>query len=560
MSESVEGTAVSGIGFPGETRPQLSNSRQLPRASIPVQKSRPVPPSPSTWVRIWREPLLPRVHRVTLDLWQRAAGHVLEGVVMMQRAARVPKPRSGTPASSATQSRADRVAAGKAARSKAPLAELAQLEVDAARDPVGLLLGQAESRVPDLVPIRHGRMLASPFSYFRGAALPMADDLARSPDSGLWVQLCGDAHLANFGAFAAPDRHLVFDLNDFDETLPGPFEWDVKRLAASLAVAGRQNGYSTKERRRVATAAAAGYRTSMRQFASMSLLDVWYARLDIEEALQRFRAQAKKGSVRKTEALLTKARRRDSTQALSKLTSIVDGQRRITSDPPLIVPVEEVFPDVEVDLLYTQLRDLVGRYGRSLSADRRHLLRQFRMVQMARKVVGVGSVGTRAWILLLEAENGAEPLFLQAKEAQSSVLAPYVAHRRHANQGERVVSGQRLMQAASDIFLGWQRSTGADGLNRDFYVRQLRDWKLSAPIEKMIPSGMQTYAQLCAWTLARAHARSGDRVAMASYLGSSATFDQAIAEFAEAYADLNERDHASLASAVETGRVEAQFM
>jgi uncharacterized protein (DUF2252 family) len=454
-------------------------------------------------------------------------------------------------------SRADRVARGKDARAAAPLESHAEFTLAASRDPVGLLLGQAASRVPELVPVRHGRMLVSPFTFYRGAALPMAADLAGMPTSGLRVQLCGDAHLSNFGAFASPERRLVFDVNDFDETLPGPFEWDVKRLAASLAVAGRDNGYPAKARRKIILAAAEGYRTAMRAFAAQSLLGVWYAHLDIESALGEFRSQIKANRFKATQALLAKAHTRDSTQALAKLTVVADGQRRIISDPPMIVPVEEVFADVQADAIYEQIRGVLGKYRRTLQSDRRHLLEQFRLVQVARKVVGVGSVGTRAWILLMDAGDGIEPLFLQAKEAQPSVLAGYCGRSQHTNQGERVVAGQHLMQAQSDIFLGWTRSPGPDKVDRDFYVRQLKDWKFSAPIEQMVPAGMAVYAGLCGWTLARAHARSGDRVSLAAYLGGSNKFDQAIAGFAETYADQNERDYTALQNAVKEGKAEA---
>jgi uncharacterized protein (DUF2252 family) len=468
----------------------------------------------------------------------------------MTEAAQVRGPAAGRP-----PTRAERAAAGKAARAAAPLASHGQLDPND-RDPVGLLLGQDASRVPDLVPVRHGRMLASPFAFFRGAALPMAADLARTPVSGLTAQLCGDAHLANFGAYASPERRLVFDLNDFDETTPGPFEWDVKRLAASLAVAARDNGFSAKEQRQVVRAAAASYRTSMRTFAEMPMLQLWYARVDLEEVLHQYKDQLKRGRYKATEGLLAKARKRDSTQALSKLTTMVDGQWRIVSDPPLVVPVEEIFPDIESAELYDEVRTLIAGYGRSLQSNRRYLLHQFRLVQMARKVVGVGSVGTRVWVLLMQAGDD-EPLFLQAKEAQASVLAAYAGGSRRAQHGQRVVEGQRLMQAVSDIFLGWQRSTGPNGQQRSYYVRQLRDWKLSAPVEDMVPSGMTAYAGLCAWTLARAHARTGDRVAIAAYLGRSDRFDRAISEFADGYADLNEKDHAALAGAVASGRAAA---
>jgi len=440
----------------------------------------------------------------------------------------------------------------------APLESNAEFSPDPKRDPVGLLLGQAASRVPELVPVRHGRMLVSPFTFYRGAALPMAADLAGTPASGLRVQLCGDAHLSNFGAFASPERNLVFDVNDFDETLPGPFEWDVKRLAASLAVAGRDNGFPAKDRRKIVLAAAERYRTAMREFAEQTFLDVWYTHLDIEPAVAEFRSQIKAKRFKLAEKMLAKAHTSDSTKALDKLTSVVDGRRQIISDPPMIVPVEEIFADVQADMIYQLIHTVVVKYRRTLQSDRRHLLEQFTLVQVARKVVGVGSVGTRAWVVLMDAGDGNEPLFLQAKEAQPSVLADYAGRSKYSNQGERVVAGQHLQQAQSDIFLGWTRVPNPlDGVDRDFYVRQLKDWKLSVPIELLLPEGMAMYARLCGWTLARAHARSGDRVALAAYLGGSAKFDQAIADFAETYADQNERDYAALQAAVKDGRAEA---
>ena len=481
-----------------------------------------------------------------------------DGVTGRKSGARASRPHPARAGAGELLSRADRAARGKQARAQAPLDSHAEFAPGKSRDPVGLLLEQAKSRVPELVPVRHGRMLVSPFTFYRGAALPMAADLAGTPASGLRVQLCGDAHLSNFGAFASPERRLVFDVNDFDETLPGPFEWDVKRLAASLAVAGRDNGFPAKARRKIVLAAAEGYRTAMRAFAKQPLLDVWYAHLDIEQAIGELQAQVKAERFKAAEGLLAKAHTRDSTQALGKLTTVVDGRRRIISDPPMIVPVEDVFADVAADAIYEQLRAVLGKYRRTLQSDRRHLLGQFTLVQVARKVVGVGSVGTRAWILLMDALDGVEPLFLQAKEAQPSVLAEYCGRSQYANQGERVVAGQHLMQAHSDIFLGWTRvANPVDGVDRDFYVRQLRDWKFSAPIEAMIPQGMTFYARLCGWTLARAHARSGDRIALAAYLGGSARFDQAIAGFAETYADQNERDYAALQAAVKDGKAEA---
>jgi uncharacterized protein (DUF2252 family) len=472
-------------------------------------------------------------------------------------AARAPRRRAAAGGTAGRPSRADREAQGKDARVVTPLESQAEFRPGSSRDPVGLLAGQVQSRVPELVPIRHGRMLVSAFTFFRGAALPMAADLAGTPASGLRVQLCGDAHLSNFGAFASPERNLVLDVNDFDETLPGPFEWDVKRLAASFAVAGRDSGFPAKTRRKIVLAAAEGYRTTMRTFAQQPLLDVWYAHLDIEQAINQFRSQLKKKRLKAAKGLLAKAHASDSTKAVRKLTTMADGRRQIISDPPMIAPIEEVYADVQASAIYAEIRTVLGKYGRTLQSDRRHLLEQYSLVQVARKVVGVGSVGTRAWIVLMDGGDAVEPLFLQAKEAQPSVLAQYCGGSQYANEGERVVAGQHLMQAESDIFLGWTRATGPDGVDRDFYVRQLKDWKFSAPIELMLPAGMAVYAGLCGWTLARAHARSGDRIALAAYLGGSAAFDQAIADFAESYADQNESDYAALQSAVKDGKVES---
>ena len=467
-------------------------------------------------------------------------------------------PRQSSRAGAAEQlTRADRAARGKDARAVAPLESQAEFKPSQGRDPVGLLLGQAASRVPELVPVRHGRMLVSPFTYYRGAALPMAADLASTPSTGLRAQLCGDAHLSNFGAFASPERNLVFDVNDFDETLPGPFEWDVKRLAASLIVAGRDNGFPAKVNRKIALAAGEGYRTAMRDFAQQTFLDVWYAHLDVEPALSTLTSQIKAKRLKAFEKMLDKAHTKDSTSAMEKLTTEVDGQRRIISDPPTIVPVEEVFANVQAEAIYEEIGTVLNKYRRSLQSDRRHLLGEFTLEHVARKVVGVGSVGTRAWVVLMDAADGTEPLVLQAKEAQVSVLAEFAGRSRYNNQGERVVAGQHLMQAQSDIFLGWTHVAAPDGVDRDFYVRQLRDWKFSVPIELMRPEGLTLYAKLCGWTLARAHARSGDRVVLAAYLGGSAKFDNAIAEFAESYADQNELDYAAFQSAVKDGRAEA---
>jgi uncharacterized protein (DUF2252 family) len=459
--------------------------------------------------------------------------------------------------------REQRIAEGKAARSHAPLESQAEFEAATPRDPVRLLLEQGESRVPELVPVRHGRMMVSPFTYYRGAALPMAADLSRTTTAGLQVQLCGDAHLSNFGVFGSPERRLLFDLNDFDETLPGPFEWDVKRLVASMVVAARENGLSAKRARRIAVTAGAAYREAMRDFATQPYLDVWYAHLDVERMMRALREDttssvAKNPGIKNSQQQLDKIRTRDSTQAASKLTSVVDGRRRIVSDPPLIVPIEEI-EEFAVEETYSWLGALLDEYTQTLAPERRHLVERFDLTGVARKVVGVGSVGTRAWILLLESEDDGSPLLLQAKEAQDSVLADYAGKSEHDNQGQRVVVGQHMMQSASDVFLGWQRVVRPDAaVHIDYYVRQLRDWKYSLPIEKMKPSGLELYARVCGWTLARAHARSGDRVAIAAYLGKSDRFEEATADFAERYADLNERDHADLVAAVASGRVQAQ--
>ena len=453
----------------------------------------------------------------------------------------------------------DRAAPGKEARRRVPLDSHAQWAPPDGRDPVGLLLAQAETRIPELVPVRHGRMLVSPLTYYRGAALPMAADLAGTPSTGLRVQLCGDAHLSNFGVFGSPERRLVFDLNDFDETLPGPFEWDIKRLAASLELAGRENGFSTKERREVTVTATTTYRTAIRGFARMPILDVWYSRFDLEEVFDSLRADLPKKAVRRTQAEMAKARTRDSTHAVAKLTRTVSGKRRIVSNPPLIVPVEELSGTIDPAAVYEFLRALFAEYIATLPPDRRVLAQGFYLSQVARKVVGVGSVGTQAWINLMEPYDGLSPLMLQAKEAQRSVLADYAGESEYDNQGERVVTGQRLMQAVGDIFLGWVRATPPAGLSADYYVRQLRDWKASVEVDHMDPKQMLGYGRACGWTLARAHARTGDRRAIAAYLGKSDAFERAVYAFAQSYADQTESDHAALAAAVSDGRVQAEI-
>jgi len=447
------------------------------------------------------------------------------------------------------------IAEGRSQAEQVPPASLGDFTPASDRDPVGLLEQQDANRIPELVPVRHGRMLVSPFAFFRGAALPMAADLATMPRTGLTVQLCGDAHVSNFGVFGSPERRLVFDLNDFDETLPGPFEWDVRRLVASTAVAGRESGFGRKQRRKVALATARFYRETMAEFAALPIMEVWYARLDIEDRLADLRSSMSKKQVKGVEGQIARARTRDSMQALRKLTTVVDGERRFVADPPLIVPLEDLEADVPVDEVYRALHTVVGQYARTLLPDRRALLERFRVSRVARKVVGVGSVGTRAWVILLDPQDGLDPLLLQAKEATRSVLAPYLGDSEFDHQGERVVTGQRLMQAATDVLLGWERTAFPGRPPADYYLRQLRDWKYSVDLGSHDPARMSTYGRLCAWTLARAHARTGDRLAIAAYLGDSEDFDHAMADFAEAYADLNDRDFAVLGEAAATGRI-----
>ncbi|KQZ11506.1 hypothetical protein ASD23_05540 [Agromyces sp. Root1464] len=452
---------------------------------------------------------------------------------------------------------------GRAARRRSPRTEHADWAPAADRpDPVALLEEQAETRVPELIPIRHARMMVSPFTFYRGAALIMAADLAHTADSGITVQVCGDAHLSNFGVFGTPERKLAFDINDFDETLPGPWEWDLKRLAASFEIAGRSRGFTDAERRDTTVAAVRGYRERMHRAAESRVLDAWYDRLDADTLAEWVRAEreaghAEKEQVKRTDSIIAKAKTRDSMKAFSKLVRVIDGKLRIAADPPLIVPVEDLAPvgrthadDEEA------MRELLRDYRTTLPLAR-HPLDEFSYLHMARKVVGVGSVGTRAWIVLLRGRDDEDPLLLQAKEAQASVLERFLGPSEFDHHGERVVRGQRVMQAASDLFLGWQRVRADEGTERDFYLRQLHDWKGAFDIESSVPSGAKLYAKVCGETLARAHARSGDRVAIAGYLGDSDRFDQAIADFAVAYADQNERDHRAFVAAVQSGRLEA---
>jgi uncharacterized protein (DUF2252 family) len=453
-------------------------------------------------------------------------------------------------------SAAERAAAGKAAREVAPRSSHGDWAPIADRaDPVELLERQAVSRVGQLVPLRYGRMLASPFAFYRGAAAVMAADMAGTPQSGFSVQLCGDAHLSNFGAFASPDRDLLFDVNDFDETLPGPWEWDVLRLAASFSVAGRERGFKSGERQQIVAAMAAEYREAMCRLAELGNLEVWYTKMDVPTIADRWAAAAGKKEVKAFRRSLAKVRAKDRMRALSKLTHEVDGQLRIVSEPPLIVPLREL-ADEDPEEIEARVLKILGEYRETLSEDRRVLLDSYRYVDAALKVVGVGSVGTRAWIALLLGRDDGDPLFLQVKEAQPSVLEPYAEPTVYAQQGERVVQGQRLVQAASDILLGWVKTRDPDGNRRDYYVRQLWDQKGSARVERMDPAALTSYAQICGTTMAHAHARCGDRIAIAAYLGKGDTFDKAMAAFAESYADQNERDYEALQRAAGDGRIE----
>jgi uncharacterized protein (DUF2252 family) len=462
----------------------------------------------------------------------------------------------------------ERRAEGRAAREKLPVSGHAGWVPAGDRpDPVGLLEAQNLTREPDLVPVRHGRMWASPFTFYRGAAKIMARDLKDTPNAGLNVQLCGDAHLSNFGLFASPERALLFDLNDFDETLPGPFEYDVKRMAASFTIAARNNGFTKADTRDVTLGAVAAYREAMAGFSSMGNMEIWYARLSEDELMTAIRAvaamarnkkeaaEAKKSQKRAVQTA-GKAHTRDSLQALSKLGEVVDGRYRIVSQPPVVVPARDL--EAMYGFSADQVQDMVHQefraYRMTLQDDRRHLLERFEIVDMARKVVGVGSVGTRAFIVLLQGRDEGDPLFLQVKEATASVLEDHLPKSRFRQPGERVVQGQRLMQAASDIYLGWTKGIEA---NRYLYWRQLRDMKGSAEVESQKPIGMRFYGGICGWTLARAHARSGDAIAIAEYLGKNDKFDKSITDFSERYADQNERDYLAFAEAIKTGRLQA---
>ncbi len=451
-----------------------------------------------------------------------------------------------------------RTAAGKRARSTRPRSAVGSWEPSDDRpDPVDQLEAQARTRVHELVPIRYGRMAASAFAFYRGAAAVMAYDLGSHASTGLGVQLCGDAHLVNFGGFATPDRRMVFDLNDFDETHPGPFEWDVQRLAASFEIAGRDRGFDVPTRTEAVLRTAAAYRSAMLNFATMTDLDVWYLRLGFEEFPKLLGEQHSKKMMARLQKAVIKAQHKDRYRALAKLTTRVDGELAFISDPPLIVPARELFSEIGTAQFTTTFRGVLDSYRGTLAPSNRHLLEGYRYLDMARKVVGVGSVGTRTGVALLIGRDEDDPLILQIKEAEASVLEPYTGPSTFHNHGQRVVVGQSLTQAASDPFLGWDRVEGFDGVPRDYYVRQLWDWKASADLATMPSDVLSDYGQACGWTLARAHARTGDRIAIAGYLGSSDVFERSIAAFASSYADQNELDHAALVKAIASGRVQA---
>jgi uncharacterized protein (DUF2252 family) len=448
-----------------------------------------------------------------------------------------------------------RAARGKAARANVRRRSHAELSLVDDRDPIALLVEQERSRVAKLLPLRHARMAVSPFTFFRGAAAVMAADLAGTPVSGLHAQLCGDAHVTNFGVFATPERRLVFDLNDFDETYPGPWEWDVKRFATSIEIACRDNGFSRADRRDCVLEGVRAYREAMAEFAAEGNLEVWYAHLDAERALAAYDHELDARERKRGKKALAKARARDSVSALAKLSEPIDGVRQFISDPPRTIPLRDLAP-VECETIQRRIAGVIEHYADTLGPGPRHLFGQYRFVELAHKVVGVGSVGTRCWIALFVGRDPDDPLILQIKEAQLSVLQPYVRgpDRHH---GERVVTGQRIMQAYGDILLGWTTGIDEHGRPCDYYVRQLHDWKGSFKLSGMSPTAMSLYVRGCGWTLARAHACSGDRVAIAGYLGRGDVFDEAVADYAAAYADVSERDHAAFVAAIQSGRLAA---
>jgi len=454
----------------------------------------------------------------------------------------------------------ERIARGKVARQDAPRSSQAAWSTWPERpDPIGILETQAATRMIDLVPIRYGRMASSPFAFFRGGAAIMASDLAATTRTGLRVQTCGDAHLVNFGIFAAPERSLIFDINDFDETLPGPWEWDIKRLAASFEVSMRDRGFDKASRRNALLAGVKSYRDAMAEFSEMTNLEVWYARLGVEDMQAELAALNANKQAKIITKSVDKAQFKNNLGALDKLTVMVDGEPRIVSEPPLIVPAAELLHGEELDRFTDTIHSFLRSYALSLPDDRRHLLESYEFKQIARKVVGVGSVGMRSWIVLTVGRDTSDPLFLQLKQAEESVLERFVGRSRYRNHGRRVVEGQRLMQAASDIILGWYKVLAFDGKWHDFYVRQLWDGKASFDMTRLPEAAFASYARACFWTLARAHARTGDRIAISAYLGPNDLFDNAIADFAYIYALQNELDHQALLAAIKSGRVEARM-
>jgi uncharacterized protein (DUF2252 family) len=451
----------------------------------------------------------------------------------------------------------DRVEQGRAVRKRVPRSSHGDWRPSPSRrDPVEILEEQSATRIPELVPIRYGRMASSPFAFYRGAAAVMAEDLAADESTGIAAQICGDAHLLNFGIYKSPERRLVFDLNDFDETLPGPWEWDLKRLVASLVIAGQENGYTEDEIVAITRDTVGSYRTSMSTFATMDNLALWYSHLEVEQLMEAWRSRIAPGFARKAEKRTAKFASRDNLQAFQRLTEQTEDGPRFRSQPPLVVRADEL-PELAGIDVHAQAMRVLGDYLLSLSEDRRHLASTYRYVDLARKVVGVGSVGTRAWIVLMLGHDEHDPLVLQVKQAQESVLERHLGASGFDGHGHRVVVGQRLMQASSDIFLGWYHGHGMDGQPRDFYVRQLRDGKGGIDTSTITANQMRVYGEVCAWTLARAHARSGDRVAIASYCGTSRRLDDALTQFAFAYAEQNRQDHAALVGAIAAGRIEA---
>ena len=451
-----------------------------------------------------------------------------------------------SPAAAPRPSRSELYAMGKSLRDKCPRESHATWKAHADRpDPLKLLEESDKGRIPQLIPIRHGRMMRSPFTFYRGAALNMAVDLAVTPVSGLRVQACGDAHLLNFGAFATPERRVIFDINDLDETLPAPWEWDVKRLAGSVVLACRSNGFGNACARDAAASCVRSYREHMAEYSQTRVLDVWYSHIDLEDLIASI--PDKKARRRERKRLAAVQARNVVEHDFPKLVEVTGQGPVIKDNPPLIFHPQ----DETREHMLARARMAFSEYRESIQEDRRALLDRFELKDIAVKVVGVGSVGTNCFVMLLMASDR-DPLFLQVKQARASVLEAYAGKSIYANQGQRVVNGYRLMQSASDIFLGWTEGK----LGRHFYVRQLRDMKITMLVELFSPAAMTEYAKVCGWALARAHARSTSPAQISGYLGKSDTFDKAIAKFSLAYADQSERDHALLEKAVRSGRVE----